>query len=94
MSHIKIERRHTLGAAVAKGRVAEIEPMLRDRFGIRIEWNGTNATFKGRGVSGSARITDDQLKIELELGLIVRPFAGKIRRVMEKNIDEALGRTL
>lgn len=90
MSHIMIARNHTLGAEAARERVAEIEPMLRDRFGIRVEWTGTSASFKGRGVSGSARITDDHLNIELKLGLLVRPFASKIRQIMEEKIDQAL----
>jgi putative polyhydroxyalkanoate system protein len=91
MSTIKIERKHSLGEDAVRNRVGEIEPMLKEKFGVRLAWRGKDADIEGRGVSGSVRISGDILAIDLKLGLLVRPFAAKIRRVMEARIDEALG---
>lgn len=90
MSHVKIDRNHSMGAAAARERVAEIEPMLKDKYGVSLDWRGNEATVKGRGVTGAASITDDHLLIELKLGLLIRPLAGKIQKVMEEQLDRAL----
>lgn len=91
MSKISIERTHTFGEEGARSRVAEMEPVLREKYGVELAWRGTNADVKGRGVGGSVRITADLLSIELKLGLFLRPFAVKIREAMESRLDKVLG---
>lgn len=90
MSEIRIERCHQLGRAEAQRRVTEIEPKLRERFGVRLEWDGDQAQLKGSGVSGSVAVSDAQLAIDIKLGLLLRPMAGKIRESLERQIDRAL----
>ncbi len=90
MSEIKIERRHQLGRAEAQRRVVEIEPKLKQNYGVRLEWNGDQATLKGSGVTGSVEVTDTRVEIDLKLGLLLRPMAGKIREALERNVDRAL----
>jgi putative polyhydroxyalkanoate system protein len=90
MSTIRIERNHTLGEEVVRDRVAQIEPMLEQKYGVRLAWRGTDADVQGRGVKGTVRITGESVSINLKLGLVVRPFSGKIRSAMESRIDEAL----
>ena len=90
MSEIKIDRPHKLGRDEAKKRFAGVESGLRDRYGVALDWNGHAATFKGTGVTGDVLITDDRITIRLKVGLLVRPFAGKIREAIERQVDEKL----
>jgi putative polyhydroxyalkanoate system protein len=90
MSAIQIDQRHSLGTAEAKKRVEALEPRLRERYGLELEWRGDEAVFKGRGFSGTLRVTADRVAIELKLGLLARPFAGKIEAAMHEQVAKAL----
>lgn len=91
MSTICIERTCTLGEQSAREQLAEVEPMLRDRYGIQLAWQGSQAKITGSGVSGTVHIGADRVRVELKLGLLLRPLAGKIRGALEAQLDKALG---
>lgn len=90
MSEINIERNHELGRVEARRRLLEMEEKLKERYGVKLSWNGDLAEVKGTGVTGSIDISEANIAIKLKLGLMVRPLAGKIREVMEKQLDKAL----
>ncbi len=91
MSEIRLEQRHNLGSSTAKQRFCEVEDKLKERFGITLSWDGCQATFKGSGVTGLVTIGDELVSISLKLGLLVRPFAAKIRESLERQLREKLG---
>jgi putative polyhydroxyalkanoate system protein len=90
MSEIRVEQRHTMGAAEAKKRVVALEPRLQERYGLDLTWTDDNASFSGKGFSGSLRVGADRVTIELKLGLLVRPFAGRIADAMREVLAKAL----
>lgn len=71
MANIKITEAHTLGASEAKIRVAVFEEML-SKFGVKLNWSGNKASFKGIGVSGSMSVSDTSATIEIKLGMMAR----------------------
>ena len=86
MADIEIERSHAMSPAALKARLTSMEEKLRDRYGVHLVWRGDTADVKGTGVTvGAATVA-----VRLKLGMLVRPFAGKIRETMEKQIDRAL----
>ena len=91
MSNIKVERNHALGDAEAKKRIESIEPKLKERYGVKLAWSGNQAKITGAGVSGQVEVGSDRLAIDLKLGMLVRPFATKIRESLERQVDKALG---
>jgi len=90
MSELKIDRAHRLGVSEAKQRFAGVEAKLKEAYGVTLVWQGARATVKGTGVSGDVLVTDGAISINLKLGLLVRPFAGKIREAIERQIDSKL----
>ncbi len=90
MSKIEIHRSHSLGADEARERVKKIEPSLKEKYGVRLEWSGKHAAIKGFGVSGDAEVDDSHLVLTLKLGLLVRPFKRKIQEAIERSIDREL----
>jgi len=90
MSTIEIQRFHQLGAEQAKNRLSEVEPKLSERYGIKLTWRGDDADIRGTGVTGSVTVRDDTIALRLKLGLLVRPFARKIREAIERQVDKAL----
>lgn len=90
MSMISISREHGLKLEEAMERLHGFERKIQDRFGVAMQWNGNQATFDGKGVSGEVRVDDTQVHIDLKLGLLMRPLSKQIREVMERQIDKAL----
>ena len=91
MAEIKIERNHTLGKNEAQKRVSELEPKLKEKYGVELAWKGNGeAQVKGTGVSGTLRVAEAAVHIDLKLGMLLRPMASKIRSALEHQIDKAL----
>jgi len=90
MADIEIEREHALSPEALKARLTNMEEKLRDRYGVQLVWRGDSADVKGTGVSGVVTVGQSTVGVSLKLGLLVRPFASKIRETMEKQIDRAL----
>ncbi len=91
MAEIKIERSHTLGKDEARKRVGDLEPKLKEKYGVELAWkNNGEAQVKGTGVTGTLRVADEAVHIDLKLGMLLRPMASKIRSALEHQIDQAL----
>jgi putative polyhydroxyalkanoate system protein len=90
MSEIRIERPHALGLTEASRRVRDLEPKLKDRYGIKLDWSGDTANVKGSGVSGTIAVAEGKVDVQLKLGLLLRPMAGKIREAIDQQIEKAL----
>lgn len=90
MAEIRIERNHQLGKREAHRRLAEIEPKLKEKYGVELTWAGDHAQVKGTGVSGQLSLGEERLALDLKIGLLLRPMAGKIRTALERQIDQAL----
>jgi putative polyhydroxyalkanoate system protein len=90
MAEIKIERSHGLGSAGAKKRIESMEPKLKEKYSVKLEWSGDTASLTGAGVTGTISVEPERLAVNLKLGLLLRPLAGKIREGMETQLDAAL----
>lgn len=90
MSEIKIDRAHNLGLAEARKRVDALGPKLKEKYGVSLEWNGNTANVKGSGVSGTLAVEDAKVAVNVKLGLLLRPLAGKIKEGLEHQVNKAL----
>lgn len=91
MAHVDVRREHALELEDARTKVREIEPRLREKYGITISWTGDRGQVKGRGVSGTVELSGNSVSLSLKLGLLLRPMAGKIQTAVERALDGALG---
>ena len=91
MSKILIERDIPGSEAEIKERIVEIEPKLSAKYNVKLAWNGTQANLKGPGVTGEVRIQGNNVQLEVKLGLMLKPLAGKIKEGLERSLDRALG---
>ncbi len=71
--------------AVAK--LAALTGDLTSRYGVTINNQGERATVSGKGVSGSASISDTHVTIDLKLGLPASMIAARIESGVNKAID-------
>ncbi len=71
MATIRITESHNLGVDTAKSRVTVFEEML-SKFGVKLNWSGNKASFKGIGVSGSMSVSEQDVTVEIKLGMMAR----------------------
>lgn len=86
MSSIRVKRPHALGEEEALRRARELVDRFGGKLNATVDWNGREASFKGRGFSGSAHVAGDSVSVDVELGLLLRPLRGQI----ESRLEEAL----
>jgi len=87
----KIERdiQHTLSLDDAKAAASDIVNKVQEKFGSLIKdikWNDdrTVADVSGKGFTGKFNISDTNVKILIDLGLLTTPFKGKIEEELDK----------
>ena len=90
MSRIHIHRQHLLGAEEVKQRLARVEAMLQERYGVVRHWSGFDATIHSPSVSGSVKVGEQHLQIDMRLGLVFWPFTHAIRDALTRQVDEQL----
>lgn len=71
MASVKVQQPHTIGAAAAKAKLASFEGDLA-KYKAKLDWSGHTAQVKGIGVSGNVQVTDTQVSVQLELGMLAR----------------------
>ncbi|MET1081186.1 MAG: polyhydroxyalkanoic acid system family protein [Pseudomonas sp.] len=90
MAKIVVERPHTLGREVARARAEQLAERLASQYDLRYQWQGDVLEFKRKGADGSIQVGDDQVRVELSLGLLLSALGGTIKREIEKGLDESL----
>ena len=96
MSNINREVNHSLGLDKAKETIAKIVADVQADYPSlvkTVKWNGdkTSADVKGTGFNGSFKTTESKTTISIKLGLIGRPFKGKIETQMDDKIKKYFG---
>ena len=87
MSVIDVHRAHTLDKDHAREAAEALAQDLSSQFDLNYQWEGDHLKFKRSGVKGQLNITDDDLHVHLELGLLLRPFKSKIESEIHNQLD-------
>lgn len=93
MAKIEREVKHSLGIDGAKKAVQSILDKLQKEHGSlisKIDWNAdkTVADIAGTGFKGKFCVSDDCMKLNLDLGLLVSAFKGKIEQEIDEQIKD------
>ncbi len=90
MTVIRITRNHRLPRAELR---AQIEPLAREieeRLHARCRWDGDTAHFSRRGASGTIKLDDECIAIEIALGLVLSPLKSGVEQTVNERLDELL----
>lgn len=91
MANISIKRDHNLGQDEAQKRIRQMEPKLKEKYGVSLDWSSDeDASISGKGVSGNVKVDSSKLNINLKLGILLKPMEGKIRESLQRQVDKAL----
>jgi len=88
MAVIKLRHDHTLDSETALRRARALVDEFADKLKAAVKWEGSDATFRGAGFSGSARVAPGRLEVNVDLSLVMRPLKGKI----EERLREAVAK--
>ena len=87
MASIDITRRHALGPDGARDAAEAVATRLHAEYGVRSWWDGPTLRVSGRGVEGRLDAHAETVRVVARLGLLARPFAGPLRREIERELD-------
>ncbi len=93
MATIKREIHHSLGLEGGKNAVNDLLGKLQSNYGSLIsdiKWNDdkTSADLSGKGFKGNFCITEDCMKLNIELGLLTSAFKGTIEKEIDNQIKD------
>jgi putative polyhydroxyalkanoate system protein len=88
MATIDIRRRHKLGLSKARAAAVAVAKRLEERIGVRYGWEGDDLTLERPGATGRFRIREDEVHVEIDLGLPLRPLKGRVTQRVHDYLDE------
>ncbi|HEY4093255.1 MAG TPA: polyhydroxyalkanoic acid system family protein [Luteibacter sp.] len=88
MAKIDIRREHGKTAAEARAVVEKVGARMAEKFGTKGGWEGNAYAFSGSGVKGAIAVTDSDVHVTAELGMLLSAFKGKIEDEIRGKLNE------
>lgn len=92
MPTISIKRHHTLAHAEAKAAADRIARDLNARFDLAYEWDRDDVSFERSGLSGNMHVGKNDVRVDVQLSLLLAPLKGSIEREIQKKLDALFGK--
>lgn len=90
MPDIKFVRKHALTVAQAKKIAQQAADDLAAEYALESEWNGDKLNFARSGVNGEMDVTASEIRLEVNLGFLLKPFRMKFEHHISHRLDELL----
>ena len=90
MSASDVRRRHSMDPEHARGAGESLAQDLSRKFDVQYEWDGDLLRFHRSGVKGHLDISPSELHVHLELGMMLRPFKGRIEEEIHNELDRII----
>lgn len=90
MASIDIERAHSMEMSDARAVIDDFAESLRERYGVKNQWQGDVLQFAGSGVSGAITVSANAVHVTARLGLLLSPLRGKIEQDIRTKLEKHL----
>jgi putative polyhydroxyalkanoate system protein len=90
MATIDIKRSHSIGKDKARTAAEAVAQRLKDKIDATYRWEGDDLKFERSGAKGRIAVSDTEVRVEVELGMLLRPIKGKIEDKVHQYLDEYL----
>lgn len=90
MSDIKMIKYHALPIVKARALVQKAADNLAEEYNLASEWHGNTLRFHRSGVEGQMQVSDTEIRLDVTLGFLLRPFKSKFVEHIEHNFDRLL----
>lgn len=84
MPTVKMHKKLNMSNEEALQKVEEAAEQLAEKYGLSINWLDNHASIRGPSVTGSVKVEDSEMDLQLELGMLAAPFKGKIEAAVEE----------
>lgn len=90
MATINIKRNHSLSHDEVVATVQKLADELSDKLDANCEWKGDNLSFKRSGASGNVHVGEQDVEVNIKLGMLLTPLKGKIEQTVTEYLDDNL----
>lgn len=90
MPDIKMIKYHALSIDGARALVQKAADHLAGEYELTSEWQGNTLRFHRSGVEGEMQVTAEEIRLEVTLGWLLRPFKARFVETIEHNFDRLL----
>ena len=90
MTDIRIERRHNLTPEELQALAKRMAEKLQQKLGGACQQQDGRLDYQGNGVSAKVLLEPQQVKVTVQLGLLMSAFAGSIEREINQTLDKHL----
>lgn len=90
MATIHITKSHQLDLETVRANVQELADMLVEKLAAEYQWEKDRLVFKRSGANGFVRIGNQELEVEVKLGMLLTPLKGTIERTISDFLDQRL----
>lgn len=87
MADIELHRVHGLGLKAARAAAERMAEHLGRKFDLKGDWEGNVLRFERPGVTGSLAISDQDLRLSVALGFLLKAMKGSIEKAVEHELD-------
>lgn len=88
MAKIDIRRPHGTTLPKARAVVEKVAARMSEKFGTKGGWEGDAYAFAGSGVKGTIAVSDSEVSVTAELGMLLSAMKGMIESEIRKKLDE------
>jgi len=90
MATIDIQRNHHVGKEKAREVAQLVADRLKEKAGINCKWNGDTLEFERTGAKGTLKVSETQVTLAIDLGMLLRPMKGTIEAKITEYFDRYL----
>ena len=88
MSHIKIQRSHSMDKAQLRAMTEELGQKLKAKFGGDYRLEGDLVHYKYSGVDAKVSFDESTVDVDVKLGLLMMALKGMVESEVNKYLDE------
>lgn len=88
MAGFQIRKAHTMDKGELREAAEGLARDLEQAHGLRARWDGDCVRMKGAGVDGKLTLSDSDVLVSVELGLMASAFKGVLRSEVQRFLDE------
>ncbi len=92
MSTISLSQRHSKSESDVREMLEGLAEKLGERYEMKHRWlSDRELELKRSGIQGVLQLLDGEVKVDIRLGMMMKPFKSKIRDELSKAMAEKLG---
>ncbi len=88
MATISIVREHRLPVDEVRSHVEALAEKFARELDASCQWEGDVMRFKRSGASGSIGVKGQEVEVDVDLGMMLRPFKARIEQSINDYLDE------